>query len=159
MKGILVLCVFSLFALATIGVASAAWSVPEMSIVGTVRLGKVDGRIVDVSVRDTLPPRDVDAAVSHGGRALTLTLPAFNPEFTVWAEFALKNDGTIPLKVDCVRVNAPPELKIKSYGLGRGEVIGPRDSTGPFGFEITNPHHFNQECEITVTIDLVTWLD
>ena len=55
-------------------------------------------------------------------------------------------------------MDAPDELEVTPFGLS-GVSIGPGDTASPFGFEIMVPHHFHEECEVTITLDYKAWFE
>jgi hypothetical protein len=157
---VLALGLVAILALATIGVTSAAWA-QEIAVEGVVEIGTVDAGLAVISVSDSVPPpkKYASAAVSPDGQTITVTLPRFNPQYYAWVEIAVENTGSLPLRVEGFWLDAPDELEITPFGLSPGVSIGPGDTASPFGFEIMIPHHFHEDCEVTITVDYKAWFE
>ena len=158
MKRVLLFAIIAVIALAMVGVSSAAWSVPDMQVQGTVQTGTIDGHFSNPWVFQIVPPTDgtVTALVSADGYTLTISLPKSKKDYSAIVTFSVRNVGTIPLKINDIIVNAP--AKVTATPFGEGAIIAVGSSASGFGLWVGVSKKARLPATITVTLDSRSWI-
>jgi hypothetical protein len=133
MKKIGLICLTVVLALGSLGVAYALWS-EELVIDSTVNTGEVNMEIVDITPNDppgTIDPnhdKDVGSVVAEidpgDNQRATITVTDAYPCYQGLVHFTVHNNGTVPVKLQAIIVDAPPCITVSAWD-GTGEQIEP----------------------------------
>jgi len=123
--------------LGSMGVGYAMWD-KTLDINGTVNTGEVNLEIISASSDDIGidPGKDKDVgsttvAIDPGLQSITVTVTNGYPCYEVYVHFTVHNNGSVPVKLQAVTANAPPEITVEGWNA-LGEQIDPcenRDNT------------------------------
>jgi len=159
MKRVMLFGALILIALAMVGVSSAAWSVPDLGVQGSVSMGTMDARFASASVFQFVPPTEgsVTVSLSSNGLVLTVNLPDSKKDYSALVMFSVQNEGTIPVKVGEILASAPNNVDVSTFG--EGATIGPGESRTLFGLWISVSKKARLPAAVTVTLDCRLWLE
>jgi len=162
-KKFMAIPILLIFALVITGFAYAHWE-KIVTINGTVETGTVHLEVLSVSSDD--PPGAIDpgkdkdvgcttATYDPVENKITVTITNAYPSYYVYVHFTVHNDGTIPVKLKAIEVDAPPELEVGAWN-GIGEQIDPCEKK-----DNTIYVHVKQEAApgstYTFTVEFVYW--
>lgn len=151
-------------ALALVGVAYAWWS-ETLTINGTVQTGVVNVEFRNASDDDNgIDPgydknvADCTESVSEDGNSMTIAITNGYPSYTCTVSYAFSNPGTIPVKLQSVTGNIPPELGVTQTGPGVGDQLDAGQSvTATIAIHVEQGAAQNANYSLTKSFEWVQW--
>jgi hypothetical protein len=137
MKKVGLLCLAVVLALGTVGVGYAMWD-KTVYIDGTIEAGEVNLRVLSASSDD--PPGAIDPGKDKDVGSTTVQIDPLDdqriivtvtnayPCYEVYVHFTVRNNGTIPVKLQGIIITAPvPYITVEGWN-SIGEQIDPGEN-------------------------------